>query len=483
MNPFTGNRHKIGLDLFVKGFSPDKLSRLYLSLTNTAETDRLLLECASFEAMDTEYNGGEFLDEDIYEAVTVRRFSQTDSRMKALSRVFSKHLLDGIVPEAAIIGKPRKTGLFANVTAQIPFSDGQVISIVFHSPDGNAKRIGPDDEIIAYRWIMNKRDITHVVSPEGEGEVSLEEVGKRIAQLVGKNSARFQATQKDVKAHAEQLQALKAESETLSRENTDLMNGLRDQMSAAEDAQNKITMTQGLVEKQQSINADLENQLAALQAKSKADEANRLAAAEEARKAEEAASAEALETERKAMEEHQRQEAENAANVDEINRLVAVGQAAVPGVRLGDAEDAGKVWEFFQGGGMTQEEWDKFAEDLYASGKANRPEPVVNEVVPPSPESDPVPDEVHEPENVPAQEPKTISEPELVTGLDTALPQAVATLNELLSGSHDSDTVEFGRILDNAAAELEAAGLIDKYDGFLNHAADYLTSLLRKKAA
>jgi hypothetical protein len=200
MNPYSeGKLHKIGLDLFVKGFAPDRLFRAYMALTNTRETDRLILECATLAEMDDEYNDGEFMDEGLYEAVTVKRFSQTDSRMRALAKVFSKYLPEDIAPAEAIIGKPKKSGLFANVTAQIPFSDGQAITIVFHSPSGDAKKIGPDDEIIAYRWLLNKRDITLVVSPEGEGEVSLEEVGKRIAQLVVKNSARFQTTQKDVK--------------------------------------------------------------------------------------------------------------------------------------------------------------------------------------------------------------------------------------------------------------------------------------------
>jgi hypothetical protein len=86
------------------------------------------------------------------------------------------------------------------------------------------------------------------------------------------------------KAQNEQLVTLKADADKLSTENVALMNGLRDQQSAAEITQAKITMTQGLIEKQQGINADLENQLAALQVKAKADEAARAMAAETAAK-------------------------------------------------------------------------------------------------------------------------------------------------------------------------------------------------------
>ena len=195
MNPFAdGKRHEMGMDLFVKGFSAPDLITAYHRLTADHEQERLILETACIDEIDDEYNDGETIypDDDIFEAVTVRRFSQTDVQMKKIARVFNRYMDDdSIVAGEAIIGKPKKSGLFATVTAQIPFSDGQVISIVFHSPDGNAKQIKPDDAIIAFRWLLNKRDITHVVSPEGEGEVSLEEVGKRIAQLVQKNSARF----------------------------------------------------------------------------------------------------------------------------------------------------------------------------------------------------------------------------------------------------------------------------------------------------
>ena len=595
MNPFVhGKKHEIGLDLFVKGFDKDRLSRAYLALTNTRETDRLILECATLEEMDAEYNEGDFLEEGIYEAVTVRRFSQTDSRMRALSRVFAKYLPDGITPADAIIGKPRKSGLFASVTAQIPFSDGQAITIVFHSPSGDAKKIGPDDEIIAYRWLLNKRDITHVVSPEGEADVTLEEVGKRIAQLVGKNSARFQATQKDVKAQADQLDSLKTDAGKLSKENMDLMNALKDQQDAVTSTQAKVDRTRELVGKQQEINADLENQLAALQAKQTSAEAERKVAEETAAKEAADAAAQAAtddEAQRIAMEEHQKQQAENDANVNEFNRLVDVGNKAVPGIRLSDSEDAGKTWEFFQSGGMTQEEWDKYAEDLYASGKANRPEPEIKpentvdyismKELPPgwspgvdvskmeqdkniaryvrvgeegavtvtmmshsamvlafdernntiadsesptmadanqkaieymtdydkilseyesslnsvAPEIDNqdntvnVPDPTITPDDATvvnqevAPEPVSVVEPNQPEPAATTQdePPAIATLNDLLSGAHDSDTIEFGRILDEAANELEDAGLMGKYDALLNQTADYLTGLLKEK--
>jgi hypothetical protein len=641
MNPYSeGKLHKIGLDLFVKGFGPDRLVRAYMALTNTHETDRLILECATLAEMDDEYNDGAFLEEGIYEAVTVKRFSQTDSRMRALARVFAKHLPEGIAPAEAIIGKPRKTGLFANVTAQIPFSDGQAITIVFHSPSGDAKKIGPYDEIIAYRWLLNKRDITLVVSPEGEGEVSLEEVGKRIAQLVVKNSARFQTTQKDVKAQNDQLVTLKADADKLSTENVALMNGLRDQQSAAEITQTKITMTQGLIEKQQGINADLENQLAALQVKAKADEAARAMAAETAAKqaADEAAAAAAvvpvvpevvpevtpeeiaqevvpevtpepvvkpdratqIKKELDALTAKYEKTAKKFgksgmvpppikigilkgitdkmdkldAELEAINNQPIVDKVETPGslfipapdgtsdfgiigpdietasegrfpsapIRLEEGGAYGKshiaedrIKEFKANGyndeidalsditrhyteiyeqpngrlllvkrngrgkfaavelqnnggyyGVTT--W--FLEDAKPKGKTPYEQRggrklllrVAHADDPDQSPSFPAP--VEEPGQ--PEDSRRSNESNLEDNIppeETDVKSALATLNDLMSGAHDSDTVEYGRILKAAAGQLAAAGLMEKYNALLHQAADYRTGLLRKKAA
>ena len=571
MNPYShGKRHEIGLDLFVKGFPKGHLSRAYLALTNTRETDRLILECATFEEMDAEYNPGEPLEEGIYEAVTVRRFSQTDSRMRALSRVFSKFLPETITPAEAIIGKPKKTGLFASVMAQIPFSDGQAITIVFHSPSGDAKKIGPDDEIIAYRWLLNKRDITHVVSPEGEADVSLEEVGKRIAQLVAKNSDRFQKAQKDIIAQNQQLDALKSDTDKLSKENMDLMNGLKDQQDAAAAAQTRLDQTRGLLQKQQEINADLENQLAALQAKSKANDAGKAVTDEASKKVDADAASVAVpdatgvppktvrepappvSVENPVPPEEatnqtpgpstpdvatvvEQQPADGTAVVPAIpdtdlpdgwslsgpdlaqpeneKRYAGTGSASVAVTRMANPyrvlaydgkqpishEDVTTIEEANQKAIDFMNNYDQLLNDYKAAIAEPVPpaEPVIPDpVIAPidsqdnagnKPDQTITPDEatVVNQEVAPAEPaaPVEPTPPEPGTPAATPEPPAVATLNDLLSGKYDSDTAAFGNMLDDAAGQLEAAGLLDQYDSLLNQTADYLTGLLRKKAA
>lgn len=81
--------------------------------------------------------------------------------MAAVVRTLNKHLSESEIKALPpIVGKPRKTGGFAYVTVQLPFSDGQVVSVIFHSPEGDRKRITEQDRIIAFRWLLNKRDIT-----------------------------------------------------------------------------------------------------------------------------------------------------------------------------------------------------------------------------------------------------------------------------------------------------------------------------------
>jgi len=586
MNPFAdGKRHEMGLDLFVKGFTAPDLITAYHRLTADHEQERLILETACIDEIDDEYNDGEPYadDDDIFEAVTVRRFSQTDSRLRALGRVFSKFLGTDITPGEAIIGKPKKSGLFATVTAQIPFSDGQVISIVFHSPDGNAKQIKLDDAIIAFRWLLNKRDITHVVSPEGEGEVSLEEVGKRISQLIAKNSARFQTTQKEIKEQRANLEALKAEAGNLEAINQQTMDTLRGCQEDIEDTQVKIDRFRGLVERQKEINADLENRLAGLRAAQEADaarvEAERVAAEEQAAKEREAEEVK-LKAEQEAAAEKKRQEIEaEEIRIAEYNRLRDVGATAVPGVRSQDMETAGKLWEMLGRNELTRDEWDRYVEDLYASNKAARPQKTAWESGKPvaldswganvnsyerkhlvakdgtefffkkgmtkwelrkwTPEMELIdsffalndlasylfkkearlhPDMSSMQDN--QSETKSLAEAvrplpgadnniidgfiedddymglfnyaeslkktkadKSVSGTNQAETEALSILNDLLAGKHDSDSDLFGNMLDDAAAKLEALGLMEKHDTLLNSVADYLTGLLEKEAA
>ncbi len=79
----------------------------------------------------------------------------------------------------------------ANVAAIFELSDGQTISIFFHNPDTTPKKILPTDELISWKWLLNKKDITIVVAPEKGLDLNPRQVAVRIMKLAEKNSASF----------------------------------------------------------------------------------------------------------------------------------------------------------------------------------------------------------------------------------------------------------------------------------------------------
>ena len=279
MNPLTeGTRLKLGYDYFSEGFTGLQLSEAYYRLSADKRQERLLFETATMAQMDEVYNPGDPCDENdrmetteggmVFESIRVKAYARTEKTMAALVRVFNTHLADkNIEAQAPIVGRPKKSGLFATVTVQIPFSDGQTVSIIFHSPDNNKMKIAADDEIIAFRWLLNKRDITHVVSPEGDAEVSLQEIGKRTAQLVEKNSARFQVMQKDLVAQKKTLEDVTAKAGEAVALHDDLIGKLQDANDATATTDAKIVNLKDRIEKQKAFNEGLQGKIDALQAK------------------------------------------------------------------------------------------------------------------------------------------------------------------------------------------------------------------------
>lgn len=290
-NPFEcGQKLKTGFDYFAKGFSKNELVDVFYHLISDRRQGQLLVESAEFCDVDTMYNPGEEIDDSsdrlstsevmILEAVRVRQFAQTSKTMAALQRVLNKKLesLGDITAGEAIIGKPKKTGLFASVTVQFPLSDGQTLSIIFHSPEGNKMKITASDEILAFRWLLNKRDITVAVAPDSAEEgnlpglpaagkdVSLEDVGMRCAQLISKNSARFAAKSAELVAAKKLKEELSAQADQLQASNGQLQQDLTVKVYEDEQAAAQINATQKQLENQINFNAELRAKLEGLKA-------------------------------------------------------------------------------------------------------------------------------------------------------------------------------------------------------------------------
>lgn len=253
-------------DLFPKAFSFLELNNVYAGLCSNNHDEGLICECPSLEELEY-YNPGteEVPDSFILEAITVDKFSRTEKRMAAVVRTFNKHLAETEIKALApVVGKPKKSGTFAYVAVQLPFSDGQTVNVIFHSPEGDKKQIGANDSIIAFRWLLNKRDITQVVAPEDGAEVSLETIAKRVTQLVVKNSARFEKQQKAAQAERQELDKAREDVKTAEDKQRELMDNVASAAKEAEGIEAQLANTLSLLEKQKVINAELQAQIDAL---------------------------------------------------------------------------------------------------------------------------------------------------------------------------------------------------------------------------
>ena len=272
-NPLIdGMKITMGMDWFATSFAPDKLTDIFYNLSASPEDKALLCESADFAEMDDFFNPGPAM---ILEAVTVKRFSQVESKMRALVRVLNKHGQNGIKAGDAIIGTPKKSGMFATVAVQVPLSDGQTVSIIFHSPSGDDRKIMPDDTIVAFIWRLNKRDITHAVSPERGRDVSLEQVCQRAMQIAAKNSDAFQKAQESVKAEQTELAELTTQIETMQTTNTDKIEELTDLQQAESTIDIKIGELRTEIDLLEQENVELQTKIDGL----KAEKANEAAAA------------------------------------------------------------------------------------------------------------------------------------------------------------------------------------------------------------
>ncbi|EDR3236100.1 hypothetical protein FB39_004433 [Salmonella enterica subsp. diarizonae] len=144
----------------------------------------------------------------------------------------------------AEVGRARNVNGLPVLPALIPLSDGQTISILFHSPTAE-KRITNSDTLIAFQFLLNKKDVTHTVAPMSGRDMTLAQVTMKLANLAEKNTAKFQRAQKKKKALTDEINQLQADSD----QKEDALSDLADQAATV-----------------QSQSADLEQQVSVIAA-------------------------------------------------------------------------------------------------------------------------------------------------------------------------------------------------------------------------
>lgn len=138
-------------------------------------------------------------------------FARLEVRMSALQKVMNRTQGD-IKALAFQISDPFKSQGVAQVAVIFELSDGQTVTIFFHNPDVTPQKITATDELISWKWMQNKKDVTVVVAPEKGVDLNVREVAVRIMRLIGKNSKAFQ---KANAGRAERMQRIQGKKDQI----------------------------------------------------------------------------------------------------------------------------------------------------------------------------------------------------------------------------------------------------------------------------
>lgn len=121
----------------------------------------------------------------------VTPFNKLQPKMNVLQAVMARSGGE-VKPVAVQVSEPFKQRGTVNVATVFELSDGQTVTVYFHNPDSTPAKLAPGDELISWKWLLNKKDVTIVVAPERGSDLNIREVARRLMRLAEKNSPAFQ---------------------------------------------------------------------------------------------------------------------------------------------------------------------------------------------------------------------------------------------------------------------------------------------------
>lgn len=201
-----------------------QLHKLLYQIRQCDDTHQAL-EPLAYHDMIAELGNQGFMYEN-YDALIVE-YNKLEKKAKQLLMVM-QGAADTVKPVGVTVSKPLTKGGVANVVAWFEMDDGQAVGVFFHNPDKTPKKINPTDEMISYKWVLNKKDITIAVAPEQGKDLIIRTVAKRIMQLVEKNHDRF------IKANGDKAALNQAEQDLTAQvaEKQATLKGLQDEVAA-----------------------------------------------------------------------------------------------------------------------------------------------------------------------------------------------------------------------------------------------------------
>lgn len=161
----------------------------------------------------------------------VTPYARLKRKIEQLGMVMDKSV-PGVTTVSVQISEPFKQNGNVQVAVVYELSDGQTATVMFHNPDSTPTKLSSNDEMISWKWMLNKKDITIVVAPENGRDLAVREVGRRIMKLALKNSAAFARVNQKRAERLENIKTLEGECIDLDKH----LDGLNEQIKAAQDA-------------------------------------------------------------------------------------------------------------------------------------------------------------------------------------------------------------------------------------------------------
>jgi hypothetical protein len=208
------------------------LDQLLYQVRKSDSGDNLLLDSVSMADILEEADEVATFD------ALVTPYAKLQRKMETLKTVMEREG-DTIKPLAVQISDPFKQNGVAQVAALFELSDGQTVSIYFHNPDVDPRKIQQSDELISWKWLINKLDCTILVAPERGNDLNIREVARRIIKLAEKNSPAFQRANSKRAEKMQAIQDLNDEIVVLEKELKDAQHELEIAKIEAEDRLNK----------------------------------------------------------------------------------------------------------------------------------------------------------------------------------------------------------------------------------------------------
>lgn len=133
--------------------------------------------------------------EDAESVFELDALATTPAKMSRTVRILERVMKGGgsdLEVVASQVSAPFKRLGVINVAVIFELSDGQTVTIMFHNPDAEAvKALKPTDDIISWKWLLNKKDITIIVAPERGQDQPVRQIARRIMKLADRNSRAF----------------------------------------------------------------------------------------------------------------------------------------------------------------------------------------------------------------------------------------------------------------------------------------------------